>query len=823
MKNHITFHQSIPSRVRRASFGAQAFILLLLPFLLSLLAVPARAQKFSWAVQTNNLNSIVSKVVADQVGNTYVLSGFEGTTTVGGTTFTASGFSDLLLARYRPDGTLDWVRQISSPEDETTGDIVLNRASGLLYISGSFKQWLNFKKQDGSNGAQLVSAGGYDGFLAMYNLSGTVQWARRIGGTGWDDAKGLDVDQNDRVYVAGSFNGTAAFPANGPIATLTSAGKSDIYIAKYNKFGALELAKRHGLVWADFGEAIAVNKQNGDIYVTGGYSPKELFGVVDFFVARYNALGILQWSKTHGSVVSDVGEDIVTTPHGVYVAGHFAGATGGTISFGGATAPLTSSGKTDLFLLYYPYAMNGTPQWAKRFGGTNDESMGNLEYRAWDNGLNGGDLYISGSFSGTTSFGNVTITSSGHIDMFLAHFNLSGTADWAIAVGGPQYNGGARMSLQNSNTLFMTGVYDGPFTLGNSALSGKGSLLTRIDLPTVKDFGLIRAANDADAGLLASPAEINYMTLGTNQINIRATTVTGTTQSVRLILDGGSKIDNTAPFTWAGDVPKVGGTDYFPFSPSLGAHTLEVIPYSGLNATGIAGQKRTLQFTVVNKPVLTDVTLINALSDGTVKSLVKSPSVDYVQLGTKQINLRTLTNPGKVGSVKFVLDGVTKYDNTAPYSWAGEQINLNGSMDYLPFTLAPGLHHLLVTAYTAAGGMGTASNTLEIRFTVTDGTAGARLAGESLEPEASFARLMAAPNPFGGRTSLSFTATEDGPAILEVHNAQGQLVERLFEGTVEKGKAYRWEFDGTARPAGLYVARLKAGHQVLHQRLVLGK
>jgi hypothetical protein len=45
----------------------------------------------------------------------------------------------------------------------------------------------------------------------------------------------------------------------------------------------------------------------------------------------------------------------------------------------------------------------------------------------------------------------------------------------------------------------------------------------------------------------------------------------------------------------------------------------------------------------------------------------------------------------------------------------------------------------------------------------------------------------------------------------------------LFEGTLEKGKAYSWAFDGTAQPAGLYVARLKAGHNVYTQRLVLSK
>ncbi|MBD0257755.1 MAG: hypothetical protein ICV83_18740, partial [Cytophagales bacterium] len=74
-----------------------------------------------------------------------------------------------------------------------------------------------------------------------------------------------------------------------------------------------------------------------------------------------------------------------------------------------------------------------------------------------------------------------------------------------------------------------------------------------------------------------------------------------------------------------------------------------------------------------------------------------------------------------------------------------------------------------------------------------------------------------------GRTKLSFTATEDGPALLEVYNAQGMPVGQLFAGTLRKGQSYGWNFDGAAHPAGFYVACLKLGNQVLQQRLVLTK
>jgi hypothetical protein len=173
-----------------------------------------------------------------------------------------------------------------------------------------------------------------------------------------------------------------------------------------------------------------------------------------------------------------------------------------------------------------------------------------------------------------------------------------------------------------------------------------------------------------------------------------------------------------------------------------------------------------------------------------------------------------------VGSVKFVLDGVARTENTHPYTLAGETPLGNGLYDYKPANLPPGTHKLTATAYSGPNATGTASNVISLTFTIVTGSA--RLAAEP-GPEAGFAQLTAAPNPFNGRTTLSFTATEDGPATLAVYNGQGLPVQQLFAGNLEKGRAYAWEFNGSTHPSGLYFARLKAGNQVLHQRLVLTK
>jgi hypothetical protein len=102
-------------------------------------------------------------------------------------------------------------------------------------------------------------------------------------------------------------------------------------------------------------------------------------------------------------------------------------------------------------------------------------------------------------------------------------------------------------------------------------------------------------------------------------------------------------------------------------------------------------------------------------------------------------------------------------------------------------------------------------------------TGSGRLAAEGPEPETQTAAFTAAPNPFADRTTLRFTAAEDGPARLEVYNATGTPVRLLFEGPVEAGKSYGHTFDGAGLPPGVYVGRLTTGNQVTHRKLLLSR
>jgi hypothetical protein len=78
----------------------------------------------------------------------------------------------------------------------------------------------------------------------------------------------------------------------------------------------------------------------------------------------------------------------------------------------------------------------------------------------------------------------------------------------------------------------------------------------------------------------------------------------------------------------------------------------------------------------------------------------------------------------------------------------------------------------------------------------------------------------ATPNPARGQATLRFTLPEAQLVRLAAYDALGHEVVRLVDGAVEAG-AHEARLDGSLFPAGVYVARLRAGGEAFTQRVTL--
>ena len=415
----------------------------------------------SWATSIGGTNSDYGYGIAtDSNGNVYVIGKYSGTVTIGSTTLNSAGSSDAFVAKYDTSGTVQWAKSIGGTSSDA-GQAIATDSNGNVYVIGFYNNTATF-----APGTTLTTAGYTDTFVAKYDTSGTVQWAESIGGTYFDYGQAIATDSAGNVYVTGYYNGSVTI---GTI-TLTSTGSNDIFVAKYNTSGTVQWAKSIGGTDTDYGYGIATDS-NGNVYVIGFYDNTVTFapgttlnstGGDDAFVAKYDTSGTVQWAKSIGGTSSDNGRGIATDSNGnVYVTGKYST----TATFAPGTT-LTSVGSSDAFVA--KYNTSGTVQWAMSIGGTSSDYGQAI---ATDSA---GNVYVTGYYSGSVTIGSTTLNSAGSTDAFVAKYNTSGTVQWAMSIGGTSPDYGYGIATDSGGNVYVTGYYRGSVTIGSTTLNSVG-------------------------------------------------------------------------------------------------------------------------------------------------------------------------------------------------------------------------------------------------------------------------------------------------------------------------------------------------------------
>ena len=280
------------------------------------------------------------------------------------TTLTSPGGEDVFVARYNANGTLAWAKRAGGA-NRALGTGIAAFPDGSLIVTGYFEGSATFGPGE-SGVTTLTSAGLNDVFVARYNANGTLAWAKRAGGSGYDAGRSIAALVDGSLVVTGNFEGSATFgPGESGVTTLTSAGGTDAFVARYNADGTLALAKRAGGSSNDQGQGIAVFP-DGSFVVTGRFEDSATFGLgesgvttltsaglYDVFAARYSANGTLEWAKRAGGSDLDMGQGIAAFSDGsLVVTGHFMGSA--TFGYGEINATtLTAIFLYDVFVARY--------------------------------------------------------------------------------------------------------------------------------------------------------------------------------------------------------------------------------------------------------------------------------------------------------------------------------------------------------------------------------------------------------------------------------------------------------------------------------------
>jgi hypothetical protein len=388
-------------------------------------------------------------------------------------------------------------------------------ASGNVFVTGFFQGTADF-------GGGPLTANSLDVFLAKYNSDGTHQWSRAFGGTSFDVAYDVAVDGSGNVVIAGYFWNTIDLGGGG----LTSAGGTDIFVAKFNPSGVHQWSKRFGSTNGDEATSVAVDP-SGNVVLSGYFNLTVDFGggnltsvgFDNLFLVKFDANGVHQWSRRYGATGMNASQqtlDVAVDDLGnVRYTGWFASA----IDFGGGN--LTSAGLDDVFLVKLDAA--GAHQWSRRFGSLGDDRgmsidvdpAGNATMAGTYTGtvdFGGGNLtggggflasydgagvhqlsrrvgtsvpyavdvdafgFISvlGAFTGTTDFGGGNLTSAGVLDVFLAQYDAAGLHQFRLRFGDTNNDIGYGLATGPGNTLAMSGYFHNTVSFGGPALTSAG-------------------------------------------------------------------------------------------------------------------------------------------------------------------------------------------------------------------------------------------------------------------------------------------------------------------------------------------------------------
>ena len=287
------------------------------------------------------------------------------------------------------------------------------------------------------NEVRLTNKGSADGVIIKYNSNREVEWARRIGGTDYDNINVVAVTSDGGYIVGGEFESSNIDLENG--VRLTPNGSSDGMIIKYNSNGEVEWAKGIGGTDNEKINSVAVTSE-GDYIVAGDFISESIDlengisltnnGIVDGMIIKYSSNGEAKWAKGIGGKNSDYIESIAETQDGGYIVG---GYFWSSIDLGNGES-LTSKGNDDGMIIKYSSA--GKVEWSRAIGGGSRECVNSVSVTSDGGYIVGGDFSSesidlkNGVSLVKKSFEKATY------DGMIIKYSSSGDAEWAKAIGG---------------------------------------------------------------------------------------------------------------------------------------------------------------------------------------------------------------------------------------------------------------------------------------------------------------------------------------------------------------------------------------------------
>lgn len=333
---------------------------------------------------TGNQNDFLAAMTVDNSGNVYAAGNSRG----------VSSNDDIAIVKYNSAGVVQWSQRFNgSANNYDFAKSICVDNSGNVYVAGSTT----------GTGTNL------DYTIVKYNSAGVEQWVRWFISSGVDYLRKMIIDASGNVYVTGLSNG-------------------DIKTIKFDANGNMQWAQAYNGPGNDLDDGFDIAIDPSGNVIVGGitFGPNNY----DFAIVKYNSNGVFQWAQTYNGPGNgaDYCRDIFVDVSGnIYAAGE---------------GPGTGTGE-DIIVL--KISSSGSVNWVNRFNGSaNGPDYGNS---------------VSADASGNSFVTGSLRNSGGNDDFVTIKYNSFGTQQWANIYNGPVNSNdvGASLVLDNSGNVYVTG------------------------------------------------------------------------------------------------------------------------------------------------------------------------------------------------------------------------------------------------------------------------------------------------------------------------------------------------------------------------------
>lgn len=347
-------------------------------------------------------------ICIDSNGDLIICGNFQDTVnfdpTNTNTTLFSNGNDDVFILKLSGHGVFQWVKQIGSPSQDRGQDCIVDSQNNV-YVSGTFSDTLDANPGVGIS-THICSPGNNNSFLLKLDSLGNFVWFNNYGNEHNDYINGLTIDNQNNLYLIGSFKDSINFNPNGnPYWAHALFNNSPAYVLKVDQNGQI--------IW--------VKHTNGN----------------------------------YGAIGSDV---ICDDEWNVIVCGSF----NGSIDFdpGPGNYSLSSS-QNENFL--WKLDQNGSFLWVKKMGFSFPSYEDLLSTDPYEN------IYCIGNFSGTTDLNpgsethNVTCNDSNSV--LVIEFDPNGEFEKAIVFEGNMFENLSSINVSKSWGIYLSGIHQGTFDL----------------------------------------------------------------------------------------------------------------------------------------------------------------------------------------------------------------------------------------------------------------------------------------------------------------------------------------------------------------------